>query len=100
MTQVWEWKSRKPLATLKGLRETVSLVAISPDGTKIIAGSEHGAAQVWDASSGKPLAALRNVGSAMAFSPDGSRVVTGCLNPLGAPPGQDDEKRLVLRPGI
>ncbi len=91
------------LHTLNGLMEhpsEVSAVAFSPDGKTVLTGSRKSTAQLWEASTGKPLGASwqheRSV-VAVAFSPDGKTVLTGSSDetarlweastgkPLGAP---------------
>jgi WD40 repeat protein len=54
-------------------------VAFSPDGTRIVTGSDDGTARVWDAQSGKELLTLSTGSSSysVAFSPDGRRIATG-----------------------
>jgi WD40 repeat protein len=52
----------------------------SPDGDRIVTGSEDGSAQLWDAETGEPIGGplkghISGVSRA-AFSPDGSLVVT------------------------
>jgi hypothetical protein len=61
----------------------VNAVAISPDGTRALAGSSDGTAQLWEPASGRPIApALRHGGSvlAVAFSPDGTLAVTAAAD--------------------
>ena len=52
--------------------------AFSPDGARIVTGSQDGTARVWDAESGRQIAVLHDGGlvKTVAFSPDGSRIVT------------------------
>ncbi|KOO20820.1 udp-n-acetylglucosamine diphosphorylase [Chrysochromulina tobinii] len=60
---------------------SVLSVAFSPDGTKIVSGSEDGTFKVWDSDalgllSEKPNAHSFNIPS-VAFSPDGTKIVSG-----------------------
>jgi hypothetical protein len=58
-------------------------VAFSPDGTRLLTGSDDRTARVWDARTGTPLLELKgHTGSvrSVAFSPDGTRLVTGSLD--------------------
>ncbi|KAF5348407.1 hypothetical protein D9757_014482 [Collybiopsis confluens] len=55
-------------------------VACSPDGSKIVSGSENGAVHIWDAMAGQELAQLDGHTSevtSVACSPDGSKIVSG-----------------------
>jgi predicted oxidoreductase (fatty acid repression mutant protein) len=68
-----------PLVTLVGHRHFVQSVAFSPNGTRVVTANEDNTAQVWDATTGKPVTApLKHHGriTAAVFSPDGTRVVT------------------------
>jgi WD40 repeat protein len=54
-------------------------VAFSPDGKKVLTGSDDKTARLWDAATGQPEGlALQHQGAvvAVAFSPDGKRVLT------------------------
>ena len=60
---------------------TVRSVAFSPDGQRIVSGSEDNTVRVWDAQTGAPISNPLSghtdwVGS-VAFSPDGQRIVSG-----------------------
>ena len=57
----------------------VYVVAFSPDGTRILTGSDDHLARIWDAVTGAPIGKPMRHGQAVigaAFSPDGSLVVT------------------------
>ncbi len=63
------------LKTLRGMTRKITIVAFSPDGTRVVA-TGGGAPVVWDATTGSVLGAL--VGdkvSYVAFSPDGKSIV-------------------------
>ena len=62
----------------KGHTGSVACVAFSPDGKRIVTGSEDSTAKVWDATTGDQAVTLRGGGSAVAFSPDGSHFASGC----------------------
>ena len=56
------------------------LVAFSPDGSKVLTGSDDNTARLWSASDGSPIGQPMkhsNWVRAVAFSPDGSKVLTG-----------------------
>jgi hypothetical protein len=81
----WEWDYVKALCdrtyrSLIGHTAAVSSVAISPDGQRIITGSEDRTAKVWDAGTGLELLSLTgHTGwvSSVAISADCQRIVTG-----------------------
>ena len=54
--------------------------AISPDGKRVITGSEDTTARLWDATTGQELAVFQGHAATVvnvAFGPDGNRVLTG-----------------------
>jgi WD40 repeat protein len=69
---------------LEGHRDAVVSVAFSPDGKRVVTGSEDNTARVWDLSRATPAATVleghRGPVSSVAFSPDGKRLVTGSLD--------------------
>jgi WD40 repeat protein len=81
----------------------VNKAAFSPDGRRVVTGSQDETARVWEAATGKPLSIpLRHDGpvAPVAFSPDGRTVLTGSwqgarLWRLPAPV-EGDVERLVL----
>jgi WD40 repeat protein len=66
------------LPPLRGHNGGIYSVAISPDGSKIISGSQDRTIRIWDASTGKTIRVW--VTSAciemLAFSPDGSKIIS------------------------
>ncbi|CCA74987.1 related to WD40-repeat protein (notchless protein) [Serendipita indica DSM 11827] len=67
--------------TLQGHKGEVYAIAFSPDGSRMISGSNDNTIRQWDADTGQPLGApLRGHEKAVnsvAFSPDGSRIISG-----------------------
>ncbi|MGQ0777575.1 MAG: NACHT domain-containing protein [Pseudonocardiales bacterium] len=73
-------KGVSPLRLLTGHTSGVWAVAWSPDGTRLLTGSDDRTARVWDATTAEPLHQLTGHTSgvwAVAWSPDGTRLLTG-----------------------
>ncbi len=78
--RLWDAATGKAAAALVGHTGHVTAVAFSPDGTRVLTGSEDNTARLWDAATGKAVATLAGHTApvtAVAFSPDGTRVLTG-----------------------
>jgi WD40 repeat protein len=69
------------LRVLEGHKQSVKSVAFSPNGTRIVSGSDNNTLRLWDAKSGQPIGAPLLCHESwilsVAFSPDGTRIVSG-----------------------
>jgi WD40 repeat protein len=73
-------KLKESTSTLKGHRMSVRSVAFSPDGKRIVSGSQDHMVKVWDATNGRETLTFdshQDVVRSVAFSPDGQRIVSG-----------------------
>jgi WD40 repeat protein/serine/threonine protein kinase len=76
----WQRQAHLELKTLHGHHGGILPAAFSPDGQRIVTGSEDKTAKVWEAATGRELLTLRGHLSGIwsaAFSLDGQRIVTG-----------------------
>src|SRR5262249_55415498 len=90
---VWDASNGKQLRTLTGHQGTITCVAFSPDGRRLVSSARawdavarrsNGEIRVWDLSNGRVLLALRHPPDlvrpmapvlSVAFSPDGKRLI-------------------------
>jgi len=80
----WEhrylWTRIGARQTLVGHTGSVTSVAFSPDGRRIVTSSQDHTAKVWDAEMGQEVLTLKGhtvTVWSVAFSPDGKRIITG-----------------------
>ena len=80
---MWDATRGKELKSLAGHTNWVLSVAFSPDGSRIVSGSEDRTVRVWDVTRGegsKSLAGHTSPVNSVAFSSDGSRIVSGSVD--------------------
>ncbi len=76
--RVWEPRSGAEIVVLRGHADDIRSAEWSPDGARILTGSEDRTARIWDAATGSEITGLRgHTGPVEArWSPDGFRVLT------------------------
>lgn len=76
----WQRQIRLELKTFRGHTAPLSAVACSPDGRRMVTGSEDGTAKVWEVASGREVFTLKSHSApirSVAFSPNGQWIATG-----------------------
>ncbi len=76
---IWDFATGKKLRTLKGHRETINSVALSPDGETLASGGGDSNVLLWDVVGGKEIGTLQgHTGpiSRVAFSPNGKTLAS------------------------
>jgi WD40 repeat protein len=77
--------ARGPVQHLRGHEAGVKAVAFSPDGSRLLTGSDDRSAILWEVGTGRVLAVYKGHPGpvkAVAYSPDGRRVATGSTDNL------------------
>ena len=75
---LWGAETGDLLRTFHGHTEELYFMAFSPDGTRVLTGSEDWTAKLWDTQTGQEIHTFPAGGViSAAFSPDGTRVLTG-----------------------
>jgi WD40 repeat protein/serine/threonine protein kinase len=77
---VWDSATGQEILAIKGHTGWVTSVAYSPDGKRIISGSDDNTLKVWDGITGKEILTLRGHSSgiiSVACSPDRKRIASG-----------------------
>ena len=76
----WQRQAHLEFKTLRGHSGGIINVVFSPDGQRILSGSEDNTAKVWEVATGRELLTLKGHVAGVwsgAFSPNGRRMVTG-----------------------
>jgi hypothetical protein len=77
---VWDWASGKELAELCGHTDQIYAVVFSPDGSRIVSGSNDRTIRLWDAQTFDEIVQLTGHTDyvySLAFSPEGRWLVSG-----------------------
>jgi WD40 repeat protein len=77
--ELWQTADAAPARTLSGLASSVTALAFSPDGRRLLAGGYDGTLTLFEVATGKRVhsnAGHRGSVASTAFSPDGARLVS------------------------
>ncbi|MBD2771613.1 serine/threonine-protein kinase [Iningainema tapete] len=81
--KAWNLATGKEICTLEGHHDSVSSVAINPNGKVIASGSFDKNIKLWNLATGKEICTLEghsNIVFSLAFSPDGFTLVSGSFD--------------------
>src|SRR5262249_54015194 len=74
---LWDWKAGKELCTFKEERGLIQILGFTPDGKRLVVGTDHGTIHIREVVTGKEVLHLNDAGDLLALSPDGQTLVTG-----------------------
>jgi WD40 repeat protein/uncharacterized caspase-like protein len=77
---IWDLRTQKIVHTLKGHKDVVHTIALSPDSKVLATGSADKTIRIWDVETGKLLQTLtghKGVLWSVAFTPDGQTLASG-----------------------
>ncbi|KPA10419.1 hypothetical protein MHK_009379 [Candidatus Magnetomorum sp. HK-1] len=80
ITNAWPAQAPLDIFLQVGHSENVNSVSYSPDGRRIVSGSDDNTVKIWNAETGKLIRSLTGHSSSVrsvSFSPDGRRIVSG-----------------------
>ena len=78
--KLWNARTGKRLAVLRGFGRYVTSIAFSPDGKRLAAGTDFGGMKIWDVRRHRLLYSIKLDGqyvSTPAFTPDGKKLAVG-----------------------
>ncbi len=81
--RVWDTATGRLLHDLEGHVGTITSLAFSPDGRRLVSGGADGTARIWDTATGGALRTLTGNGelvTTVAYSRDGTLLATGSSN--------------------
>jgi WD40 repeat protein/serine/threonine protein kinase len=89
--RLWDGKTGKILATLRGHGGAVSALSWSPDGRQLASGSSDKTLKIWDVDTGREITTLRGHTAPIrpaSWSPDGSRLASATSATVEAEVGE------------
>jgi WD40 repeat protein len=86
VAELFDARKSRRVRVLAGPGGHITSVAFSPDGKLLAAGSDNDRFQVWDASTGRPVASASSHGGllSLGFSPDGRFLITSGVRDQGS----------------
>ncbi len=73
-SKLWDWENNRVVASYAS--RNAEIIALSEDGRRVFTAHWSGDGDLWEAQSGKKIAALMTNAAAAAFEPHGSRLAT------------------------